>query len=191
MVSAGEAAAEIRSTACDESAQVTGGSADNVGSWTEVTLPLKRSGPDSMVPACDKASKNSRHFGHDLVCKPISELSIPLVCSAIKFASCSRLGQPVTAIPPESNSACPRQRGPYPSYSLGYHVLKLKSHRDAFSIAASLHLQRPYPSTKIVVDPLRLPLYKHSMCAMSCHSKLAVARCCFRSTRCLILLSRC
>jgi hypothetical protein len=99
MVSPGEGPLVMRSTVCDESAHVEGAPAEKPGSCARVASSFALCEPDSSVLSCDIASKTSRHFGHDRVCALIDEPSLWPVGSAIKTASCSRLGQSVMAIP--------------------------------------------------------------------------------------------
>ena len=74
-------------------------------------VPGRRRRPGCCAPFGDRSSPSpsslptndlriARHFGHDRVCSPRSKPSISRVWSATKLASCSRLGQPVMAIPP-------------------------------------------------------------------------------------------
>ena len=87
--------------------------------------------------SCDNASKTCRHFGHVPACTPIADLFASPVPSAIKFASCSRLGQPIIAIPRIIDCRT-ASRKTFACYFLSYHALTLKIHLgfDTFFLAA-------------------------------------------------------
>ena len=71
----------------------------------------ERSWRVSALPCCDNDLRTARHSGHERVCSPRSKPSISIVCSATMLASCSRLGQPVMAIPPILSTLHDRDAG--------------------------------------------------------------------------------
>jgi hypothetical protein len=84
----------------EQSAKVAGSHAAVPEACAELPTFFGRWGPCFMVPSRDNDARNARHWGHDRTCSPISTPAISMLRSATTLASCARLGQPVTAIPP-------------------------------------------------------------------------------------------
>jgi hypothetical protein len=93
------------STVSDKSAMVASSPVDNRGASPKVAALSDCCGPPSMAASRDNDFRVARHLGHDRMCAPRSNSAISRIRSAARFASCSRLGQPVMAIPPGFSSA--------------------------------------------------------------------------------------
>src|SRR5262249_62353425 len=96
----GEAEAGAPGTDGEESAQVETGSAHTATVWVTVASePAWDVAPLGGASRSVSSSMICRHLGHDCACAPISERCVSANSAPIKFASCSRLGQPFIAIP--------------------------------------------------------------------------------------------
>ena len=91
-------------------------------------------------------SKTSPHFAHDRMCAPISESPITSVRSNCNLTSCSRLGQPVMAIPRIFDCVTASEQT-FACCCLCYHAFKFKT-RLSYELQL-LSLGTAYPEYRL------------------------------------------